>query len=283
MQYIKTILTLILVLGFNLSGNSQSYIKMLKENSLYNCYDTYAGPPPHYSTLFRFSNDTTIGSDFYMQLESSPDSINWSGGYLLTEDTIKQQVHLRYNDSLYLIYDFSLEEGDTIFIFNPTCSFGPVEMIVTAVDSINLLGKYHKTLEFTGGAIDWIEGIGDIFGILAPGNQLTGTMNTIVCYYFEDILVYKNPWFTECFFHQVGLSENDIEAELVWENNIYKINSTKRILQIAVYNSIGEIIFNKENRSRQFTINMQSQKTGMYLIKLLFEDNSQKTVKIFKL
>ncbi len=256
---------------------------MLKANSVSNFYDTYAGPPPHYSTLYRFSNDTVIGSDLYMRLESSPDSINWGGGYLLTEDTIKQQVFLRYNNTLYLIYDFSLEVGDTIFIFNPTCSNGTVEMIVTAVDSINLLGKYHKTLEFSGAIDYWIEGIGNTYGILAPGNQLVGTMETLVCYYFEDIFVYKNPLFPDCFFHSVGISENDIEVDVLWDNNIFTINSPNTVFQLSVYSLVGELILEKELNSTEYSIDLQSQKTGMYLIKLLFEDNSQKTIKIFKL
>ena len=76
---------------------------MLKANSVYNYYDTYAGPPPHYSKLYRFSHDTIIGSDLFMGLEFSSDSINWGGGQLLlTEDTLKQQVFIRYNDNLFL-------------------------------------------------------------------------------------------------------------------------------------------------------------------------------------
>jgi len=279
----KIIISFLIVFGFALSINGQSYIKMLKANSVYNYYDTYAGPPPHYSKLFRFSNDTIIGLNIFKRLEFSSDSIYWQETqHFLTEDTLKQQVLLLHSDSLYLLYDFSLGIGDTALIHNPIYGMNTVSMVVMDVDSINLLGKYHRTLEFNYPGF-WIEGIGAVEGLLSPGSEMIGVSETLVCYYVDDILVYQNPQFPGCFFHSAGLINNDIKVEVLWDNNFFTINSPKVIHHVAVFNSIGELIVEKVEKSKQFSIDMQAQKRGMYFIKLLFEDYSQKTIKILKL
>lgn len=278
----KTIISFLIIFGFAFTINGQNYIKMLKANSVNNYYDTYAGPPPHYSKLYRFSNDTIIGSDLFMEIEVSSDSINWVGGQLfLTEDTLEQKVFLWYNDSVYLLYDFSLELGDTAFIYNPLYGINTISMVVTDVDSVILLGKYHKTLEFN--YLDfWIEGIGNVHGLLFPGVELVGMSETLVCYYFEDILIYKNDQYPACFFHSAGLSDNEIVVEVLFENNICKINSPKIIQHVTVFNPIGKLIVEKPYKSRQISVDLQSQNTGMYFINLLFEDYSQQTIKILK-
>jgi hypothetical protein len=50
---------------------------MVKNDVEYNYFDTYAGPPPHYSKLYTFSKDTLINFNPCKRLDVSFDSINY--------------------------------------------------------------------------------------------------------------------------------------------------------------------------------------------------------------
>ncbi len=282
-MYMKSVLTVLAIVSTFIFSYGQSYEKMIKGNTLYNYFDTYMGPPPKYSTLYRFSNDTIIGSDHYMELEISLDSINWyRSTCFFREDTLNQRVYLFYIDKNYLIYDFSLELHEPISIYNPVMGTDTVEMTVTGTDSIYLSGRYYKTMELDG-YIYWIEGIGDIGGILNPGKQTTGFKETLVCYYINGSLFYNNPQYPDCFTIFEGIEENNTEIQLLYENNFYQILSPRTIINYSIYNSIGQLIFEKTTRAEELLVNLESYKPGIYYVNLLFDGNSGITLKLVKI
>ena len=99
-----------------------------------------------------------------------------------------------------LLYDFSLELGDTITLTNPISPFStnPGDFSVDSIEFILLNNDYHKkiTLSSINNTISespiWIEGIGSLSMINAPG----GTPNIngagkLSCYFKNNTLIYS--------------------------------------------------------------------------------------------
>lgn len=263
-------------------GKAQNYIPMVKADAQYNYFDTYAGPPPHYSKLYTFSKDTTINSNQYKRLDVSFDSINWQHShYFFYEDTIEERVYLFYNDTIGLLYDFSLSTGDTVEVYNPAFGTSAHQLIVNAVDSILLLGNYHKTLTFNNHY--WIEGIGDVHGIMSSGSELTGVSETLICYHLQEILFYQNNLYSNCFFLSNAVNKhNSIDIKISTNNNIYTINSSLMIYKYDVFSVMGASILNGVANNKKISINLSNENSGLYLLNLIFENNASKTLKIIK-
>jgi Secretion system C-terminal sorting domain len=262
---------------------------MIKNDVQYNYYDTYAGPPPYYSKLYRFSKDTMINSNHYKRLDVSSDSINWvNTPYFFHEDSIENKVYLFYNDTVGLLYDFSASTGDTVDVYNPAFGTYSHPLIVNSVDSMLLSGKYHKTVQFSSNY--WIEGIGDIYGIMAPGREQIGVSETLVCYHLQGSLLYINNLYSSCFFNSSGINDSDIEDYV----NVFPNPFTDKIrienknaydVEYIIYNSLGQKITmpTKINAlSYSELINMESMHSVIYFVQISSENAKRTSLKIIK-
>lgn len=103
----------------------------------------------------------------------------------------------------YLIYDFSLNKGDTITVGNPY----EMPMHLT-VDSTNYRvyedSILRKTLHLSGDIqTTWIEGIGDINSPLGYWQEFptNGCITSLACCAIDDKTVYINPLYPDCGIH----------------------------------------------------------------------------------
>ncbi len=268
----KLILLFVFFFTILMFGKAQNYIPMVKDDVQYNYYDTYAGPPPYYSKLYTFSKDTLINSNHYKRLDVSLDSTNWlSTPYFFHEDTLEERVYLFYNDTVGLLYDFSLSVGDTANVYNPAFGTYSHQLIVNSVDSILLSGKYHKIVEFSSNY--WIEGIGDIYGIMAPGREQIGVSETLVCYHLQDILLYINNLYSSCFFNSLGINDSGIEDYVrAFPNptsnsfNVAYDFANVEDGEFVLYSLEGKTLIQKNlpNTQNQITLNTTSLNNGIY-------------------
>lgn len=159
-----------------------------------------------------------------------------------------------------LVYDFDVNVGDTVFINNPF-GFISFEVAVTNIDSIFIepANEYRKRItlfefENLGNEEYWIEGIGSLAGITQSGwdmTLLTGLSEfTLLCYYEESELTYKDYSYPVCFYPSVGISSYiHIEMDFnIFPNPVKDISSlildnpNHQKLTIKIFNSIGSLI-----------------------------------------
>jgi len=125
------------------------------------------------------------------------------------------------SDSLYLVYDFNVEIGDTISDW--WGMYSNQITTITAIDSVEMCGKMRKRLwaddYFTLGLTSFVEGIGSTAGLI-PRYEFFESGSSLVCYSDQncapcpfvtnlnealesDVKVYPNP-FKENIFYRSG-------------------------------------------------------------------------------
>ncbi|MEQ8520678.1 MAG: T9SS type A sorting domain-containing protein [Vicingaceae bacterium] len=119
------------------------------------CVEQYYGLGSVLTDYTIIGDSSVNGSDYTMLLRFDNQL------HLLREDTAERQVFYRdtANSNDYLIYDFSLNTGDSIMLFDSTILF--------YVDSVALITRKHLYLSTidtnVAPTLTWIEGIGSTY------------------------------------------------------------------------------------------------------------------------
>jgi hypothetical protein len=258
--------------------------------------------------------DTTIGTYNYKKLYRTSvhawlypppppppfnHPINFLGG--LREDVPAKKIYYYEADSGLekLLYDFTLNIGDTAYT-NFYGSMGDtVHYIVTDIDSVLVNTSYNKrliieplptsTLEAVAG--NWIEGIGSEAGPL--NYYITGFeyIHELVCFGVNNINKYSLatwPPAPECHF-LVGIGEmEDNKISLVVSPNptngsLTLSLSCKDILTIEIADLSGKIILSQSKTEfSSTTIDLSGFAKGVYLVRLRDTNGNSVTKKIVK-
>lgn len=190
-----------------------------------------------------------------------------------------------------LAYDFSVNMGDTIEINNP---FGalPVEAIVTNIDSVYVepANEFRKRItlfeyQYYNVEESWIEGIGSIAGLTVSGMNLTpltgGHEFTLLCYYEDEVILYKTSEYELCFYPIVRIPEERVNEVIisVFPNPVYDIshlmiqNPENKNCTIAVYNLYGHLMQKYYvSSSADIEINSEDYSAGVYFYSVLKEN-----------
>ena len=212
------------------------------------------------------------------------------------------------NDSTeYLLYDFNLQNGDTVSIYIPplaqssqavsfpiiggfvrfqvSCGVGYPQICVNnvlrnqfyfiCIDTISGLNYMYDIL-----IGPWIEGVGALHG---------GPVYTEAFSYFEHNTYLKTVQQNE---HQIypcvtGINNINNNGGIIIfpnpaNNSLITINSNEKIKSFELINNLGEIILNKDNINSK-TTNISSDKfqSGIYFIKIYFNSNQVFINKLF--
>lgn len=268
----------LLVLFLPILCFSQNYSKIIKQNSLYNYFFSCSFPPNTYdhTVFYKFSDTVMIDTLSCMKLMSSTDTSfttwNFTGAYFY-EDTINKKVYLHDGNTLGLIYDFSVNMGDTVFVCNPIYGVENTwSLVARSIDTVFYDGKYHKAISFDNNY--WIEGIGDIYGLLYPPPAIVGTHEQLVCFYIDMQLQYLNPEYPNCFY--VGIEENEQQTFFCEiRGGRVSISSESKIDAIIVSNALGQIIKKISANDFQVSFDMSFPQNNLFFITCYF---SNKTV-----
>lgn len=182
---------------------SQDYIKFPESNAIWNyrIEGSYISPF-EWPVLDSLGHKITIYNDEYTQLFSfSKGQSVLTGG--IRQDTLLKKVYFNNLTNEIVLYDFSLEQGDSIhYSTNGNYSFRYYK-IVDSLGFINIGDQLRKCWYLTNSYLGikdvWIEGIGSIsrYGLLNPNFPLIA----------EDG---STPWFG-CFKHaEVSYSNTNI-------------------------------------------------------------------------
>lgn len=276
------------LLSFSAFSQLDNYI--VNEDGLWSTVIVHCVPAGNnYATYFtKFEGDTIIDGYSYKKIWrcDEEDLINWSTDGFIRENE-DHQVFLKPPDYIEgLIYDFGVSPGDSVEALNVYLNSSNIlHFVVTEVDSVLLLDGYRKRVtlyEYINQKEEvWIEGVGSYFGILNSCNDAYGIACggfSALCYKENGSLVYQEPVYATCFYSvTVGLSSVKQERLQVYPNpakNFVSItfpNNSGR--WVEVWDFSGKIIEKNLFFEKNILLNLQEVDNGMYIIKVLDDEN----------
>lgn len=226
-------------------------------------------------------------------------SVHYAGSF--REDIANRKIYFLAPDSAneHLLYDFNLNIGDTL----PTLLINSTTVNwVSAIDSVSLLGIYHKRYiisadtigypsGFTTNYVALIEGIGSTFGLLSDlfphwWFEAWG-LDLLHCVSINGAAVYPD---TVSFCTPVGIENPRVEKKLVEifpnpaENNIniHLGSNFHDPLLFTLFNFMGQPVLTKRIDGKDVSLDIQSLLPGIfsYRIEGMNSGYSGKIIKI---
>ncbi len=244
-----TLIALMMMGGMTMKA--QDYHPIVEEGKQWNVLFSYPWNPPEpqhkHTDIYKIEGDTLVDGVSYkvMYTTRNEDLTGWSVCGVIRE-TEDRQVLYRRDGSAYdeILYDFSMEVGDTIIMSGN--GFYPNWMFVIETNEILVNGEPRQqiVLEYPWGEQEvWIEGIGSLYGIVDSGSLfLMGGSTDLLCYYEDGDLIWQNttPGYNECYIvnpSQQGdlvISPTTLTFESYYESQtIHLINQTDHPVTIS--------------------------------------------------
>ena len=162
-----------------------------------------------------------------------------------------------------VIYDFSLEIGDSFFPWGN----------VTKIDSIELNdGEKHKRLHF-GGWTCWIEGLGndtyDPFFMLFPTPTMA-SIPTLMCCHVNGKLLYLNPDYLDCDGNKVdNESIENQEISVLLNGKYLHINGLfEQSYLVTIYSINGTPLLQQTGGSSSIIMQLSDLSSGVYIVNI---------------
>lgn len=294
--FVLIVMQFALIISLSLKAQTQSYeyIPIVKEGLQIWTTDQKYG---QYNEQYRYERlalteeDTIIDGKLYKKLYSFTErefDIETATFVCGIRENENKQVFVAsyHNQQEFLLYDFSLTEGDSILAE----SNGEYDLYfnVTDVDTIDYNGVERRkiTLQFYNYAwVTWIEGIGNIEGLLMDWRSYTMAMDPMPnvrlrCYEHNEECLYSDFSFNESIYDcytplYAGLEDNEFESEVsIYPNpakDYFCINSSAPIKQLIICNLLGQKL--KEYNTSEITssIDIIGLNKGVYVVKLSTE------------
>ena len=289
----KHILLVIVFLVLNVKlCLSQPYQSMLAESNQW-----------HFTTC----NFGCLTDVYYTNGDTIVDGLNYkvldgyhyiSRTFLLRENVSEKKVYLKKTyptfNREYLLYDFSLNEGDIHEMKNPISPFpengGEFQLdsirMKPLVNEIEYKHFYFSPIETNTVAtypVVWIEGIGSKSIINAPGGEADSNgAGQLSCFFREDELVYSQLDST-ILCDYVTLKVNSIQFQKIKilktnQKNVFELQNIENIKLIEVFSINGQKIKSMtNNQNNAVFLSMEECQSGIYLL-VLHDDFDQKKV-----
>lgn len=218
----------------------------------------------------------TRGNGFYYLLGPSPfpctgsfvfnDTINPAA---LLRDSLQKIYIYTANNGEELLYDFSLNAGDTI-----PATMVTYHAVVTSMDSIQIGPFYRKRLHFmdlNNQPQVLLEGIGHPNGFLEMVYPILECGRDLICYGFQDSSYYPftgmNCSITE------GINKYSKSKNFVVfpnpSNDVLYINNPSDIKEFSIFNAMGKQISVPYEFDELLKVNVSDLSKGSYCIKIL--------------
>jgi hypothetical protein len=317
----KTILFTILFALFSFSHFAQSYIKFPIDNASWESLERYAEPQNKagsycFEIEIKAAGDTLIQGQRYTILNEysiTKDAFTPMAGLifhctiptdttsrffgLLREDTIQQRVYFKNNVAEYLMYDFSLQVGDTLRPYIMSRKYQLLQAQGLVVDSIYtdfIAGKQRRVFEFSRG-VQWssfsrfVEGIGSTAGLfrfdVGYFSGSSGNVRSELYCFSEQGVGSYSPNGQPCQMITELEEEKKSESELaVYPNPTkgqLKIQASSKIVAIQVLNNLGQMVQSFQPNANNFNWQLP-EKAGLYVVRVLNEDGRQEVRKVIK-
>ncbi len=270
---------------------AQNYIPMLNDSLYWDVAYGVNDPNPcaifgvNGPVRYKIGADTTINGTIYKQMNGYPfhlwspgctsfyvDTISQPLSIYLREDTVSKQVYSfdTFSQLERLLFDFSLQQHDSIFLPGPNNNYFYVDTLYTITTIDGISRKYFECFPrpnqgTTGGF--YIEGLGGAMGPFERPYNLFEEGYWLLC--ISDIHqspVYGFTW--NCFNFVTGLSFHDETGKIL---NVFPIPASERIFvegfplnsYVTIVTPLGEIVHNKNILSEP-SIDISNFKSGIY-------------------
>ncbi len=290
----KLFFTLLLFVGY-LESTAQDYVPLLDS------YNEWKFTTCNFGCLtdtYYTNGDTIVDGTSYKIL----DGYHYiSRSFLLREDIAERKVYTKIflpsEEVNHLLYDFSLEVGDSFEMFNPVTPF-PREGGQFHLDSIVSRtladGNNYRHFYFSPAAGNtasdnnaiWIEGVGSLSILTAPGGDpgING-VGHLSCSFKNAIKTYENlDSIANC--KPLILNIKDVKKEL-WNLQIYFTVDAVQIINaddvhlVTIYSLAGKKVVEVKNPSNAVTLKISttSLSEGLYILKAKHNEGYAKTFK----
>ena len=222
--------------------------------------------------------------------------------FLIREEVENRKVYMTIVNETgydeYLLYDFSLNEGDEINLYNPISPF-PDDAGVFVLDSIRLrelvdTNEYRhfylspiSTNTISTDPATWIEGLGSLSIINAPGGYPDiNAVGNLSCNFKNEELFYSNlDSIDVCEPIHLGLIQpiqNLNEVEIYTTEEICYLNNTINVKRVGVYTINGKLLISSINVNNEelISIDLSNFKKGIYIILVNNAMGEKRTFKI---
>lgn len=279
-------------LVFTLMLFSQDYYPLVQENNEWNVLQViFNGGNPwdtsFYTQTFKISGDTIVNNQVFKKIYKSEEEIpvNWVYEGSIREEDEKVWYVSHFNNEERLIYDFTLNVGDTMeFQYQPY-------MVVDSIAFHEIAGIerkhiYFSYIDFSPHKELWIEGIGSIYGILSSGSGGSiGGWTWFLCMSENGELIYMNPNYNSCFLINTEINETKSLDFNIFPNpttGLLKIENLNNVTinSIRLVDLIGQTIKTIENDQTSFDLTGIA--SGSYMIIIDSENGLLKTKIIVK-
>lgn len=226
-------------------ANSQSFVNTQNRWNVSEGY--YSGTA---TLIYHYDGDSLHNDVHYKKMYAWHDSTFTSKGYvgMLREVQSKVWYVPPFVEEEGLLYDFSLNVGDTIDVISMFCwSYPEYGLVCQSIDSIQLeTGEYRKRWIFEGWSGDmWVEGFGSLFGPVHSRvyDCVADYYVELLCLYHDDILVYSNPSYSFCYINTLSIPEVKsgypvlISPNPVRTGNSVQLKATFEIDKLEIYTS----------------------------------------------
>ncbi|MBC7861668.1 MAG: T9SS type A sorting domain-containing protein [Bacteroidia bacterium] len=263
------------------------------------------GPDNHFQ--FGILGDTVINSlvwhKLYQEQNCIPDPVitiyNSTLVGAIREDSLKQVFFYNISywsvplDSVYKLYDFSKQSGDTI-VFGPAPAYNSPALVVDSTDSVFTYNQYRKRFYFTdinGGMPEiWIEGIGskrNLLSIIDPYPTCSCLLE-LFCFRQNDTSFYIKSPFLDCYDLTAGIGENEqqINSANIFPNPFSTettVSASENLSNatLIIYNSLGQQVKQQKNISGQtITLHRDNLPNGIYFLQIIKENKVYSTNKL---
>lgn len=292
----KKIKLFILLIASSAWLQGQGYVPLIDSSKTWNVAHIYPHGGGANTVEYYFGDTISIENTLYVKVKVKEKMLNRQAdkgnilGYM-REDTESRKVYFRspYDDKSILLYDFSLEEGDTVQLYGDN----GIKYTVLQTDSIELHnGEVRKrwvfSLQHYYENATWIEGIGNItIDLLNPGDFDGSTTTTLLlCSYENQELVYMNDEYNTCLLNWVNITETNNETIGVFPNpakdHITISAEPGAKSEVRMYNIQGGLLLKKQIENHE-TIDISHFDPGLFFVRIVDNKNNASSFKIVKL
>jgi len=279
-----------LLFVFCISGKAQNDFRFADPTAVWNLHEFYYWAPSgseEMTVTYRVQKDTTFNGFDYQKIIPRP---SYSSNFIFIREDSTAKVFVNddyylYPESERLVYDFSLNEGDTFKFFNPH----PQDTIILMVDSTDTVtyGTPRKRMfmkcisEDDCFDITWIEGIGSLNShFLSPlvyEFEPEGSSYELLCFTENGVTYNFSP---TCFVgieavsnyaNSISVSPNPAQTNI----NIQFSEPSWNLQSILMHNITGMEVATMQVSELEVTMNIQALPSGIYFCRMILSNGSR--------
>ncbi|MFT4942889.1 MAG: hypothetical protein ACI9RL_000634 [Candidatus Paceibacteria bacterium] len=280
---------------------AQDYKPLLDNYNEWNLRHCYTGCS---SDIYYTNGDTIVDGMNFKVL----DGYHYiSRSFLLREDVLEKKVHLKFilNDGVngardYLLYDFSLEVGDSIDMKNPyspfieNAGYYKVDAIIPLplVDGNEYrhfyLSPTSSNTISTNEAI-WVEGVGSLSIINAPsGDPDIDAVGRVACVFKNGIPFYSDLAIIEAceptiMLNTTGFNTAELNIQVIKTQSLnqFSVVNVATLKEIEIYNLQGKKLDSFAiNNQDLIGLNLSNYTAAMYVLVLKSKQGSRHVLKV---